>query len=108
MFYTMYEHEFNEETSTSSKISAEQFPSREQLELPQAGKMKFPGYELVGFFNAFACSPLSCNGLASEIPCNAHCLFSSMEELIARLDGGLLVNAEPGPYRIFGVYRIFN
>ncbi len=50
------------------------------------------------------CSPLSCNGLATELPTNRHCLFDSFDEAKDALDGGLFVKCEHGPYRIIGVY----
>ncbi len=53
-----------------------------------------------------ACSPLSCNSLAREMPTNEHCLFSSFEEARTRLDNGGFEKSEPGPYRVFMVYKI--
>ena len=52
------------------------------------------------------CSPLSCNGVAKELPTNAHCLFAGFEEAEAALSRGAFKDSEPGPYRIFAVYSV--
>ena len=73
--------------------------------LPPLSK-KLEGFDVVTFFAGSSpeCSPLSCNGLASELPTNAHCLFATFEEAEAALSRGAFENSEPGPYRIFAVY----
>jgi hypothetical protein len=52
------------------------------------------------------CSPLSCNGLAAEVPTNSHCLFPSFELAVRALEDGRFKNTEPGPYRVIGVYSV--
>ena len=52
------------------------------------------------------CSPLSCNGLAGQVPTNSHCLMPSMEAAVQALEAGRFKNTEPGPYRIIGVYSV--
>jgi len=52
------------------------------------------------------CSPLSCNGLAAEVPTNSHCLFPSFEAAVRALEDGRFENTEPGPYRVIGVYSV--
>lgn len=66
------------------------------------------GFDVVTFFarSSPECSPLSCNGLASELPTNAHCLFSSFDEARASVASGRFNDSEPGPYRIFSVYSV--
>lgn len=64
------------------------------------------GYDIVCFMDDADppnCSPLSCNGLAAEVPVNEYCLFRMMDEARATLDSGLCKRAEPGPYRILSV-----
>lgn len=53
----------------------------------------------------FECSPLSCNGLASDIPTNACCLIEELDvaRMIARDCESM--GCEPGPYFVFGVWR---
>ena len=64
------------------------------------------GFDVVTFYagNAPEHSPLSCNGLASEIPTNVHCLLNSFDEAYTSLTSGKFHKCEPGPYRIFAVY----
>jgi len=74
---------------------------------PPARKM-LEGFDVVTFFagNAPECSPLSCNGLANEIPTNCHCLLESFEAAESSLNSGRFSEGEPGPYRIFAVYSV--
>jgi hypothetical protein len=66
------------------------------------------GFDVVTFWarNSPECSPLSCNGLAEELPVNEHCLFATFEQAEASLNSGAFKDAEPGPYRIFAVYTV--
>jgi hypothetical protein len=70
--------------------------------------MKLEGFDVVTFWagNAPECSPLSCNGLAEDLPTNEHCLFDSFNEAEASLNSGRFTKCEPGPYRIFAVYSV--
>ncbi len=71
-------------------------------------KKRLEGFDIVTFSvgNSPECSPLSCNGLAGEIPTNSHCLIESFEFAKSCLDSGKFANGEPGPYRIFAVYSV--
>jgi hypothetical protein len=51
-------------------------------------------------------SPLSCNGLANEIPTNSHCLLNSLEEAVAALNAGKFAGNDPGSQRIIAVYSV--
>ncbi len=66
------------------------------------------GYDVVTFSmgNAPECSPLSCNGIAAEVPVNDSCLFDTFDEAKRALECGLFRNAEPGPCRIVAVYMV--
>lgn len=66
------------------------------------------GFDVVSFFarSSPECSPLSCNGLASALPVNGHCLFSTLEEALAHVQSGAFAHGEPGPLRIFAVYSV--
>jgi hypothetical protein len=66
------------------------------------------GFDVVTFFagNSPECSPLSCNGLADEIPTNCHCLLESFESAESSVNLGRFAGGEPGPYRIFAVYSV--
>ena len=52
------------------------------------------------------CSPLSCNGLAAELPTNRHCLFPTFDAAMEALESGRFQGAEPGPYRIIAVHSV--
>ena len=66
------------------------------------------GFDVVTFFagNAPECSPLSCNAIAREIASNEHCLLNTFEDAYHSLTHGAFKDAEPGPYRIFAVYKV--
>jgi hypothetical protein len=74
------------------------------ISVPDAKNLE--GYDVVTFSvqSTPEHSPLSCNGLASEIETNARCLLRSFEQARALLEEGAFKDAEPGPYRIFAVY----
>jgi hypothetical protein len=71
-------------------------------------KKRLEGFDVVTFSagNSPECSPLSCNGLAEEIPTNSHCLLESLEFAESCLSCGRFSEGEPGPYRIFAVYSV--
>lgn len=49
------------------------------------------------------CSPLSCNGLASELPVNEHCLFPTLEAALAGAARFAAEQPEPGEYYVVEV-----
>lgn len=53
----------------------------------------------------FECSPLSCNGMADEVPVNSGCLVETVEEAIALAERFSLEQPEPGPYYVVEVLR---
>jgi hypothetical protein len=55
--------------------------------------------------NAFECSPLSCNGLASELPVNEHCLFPTLEAALAGAARFAVEQPEPGEYYVVEVFE---
>ena len=52
---------------------------------------------------SFECSPLSCNGLASEMPVNVHCLFPTLALAIAGAERFAAEQPEPGDYYVVEV-----
>lgn len=69
------------------------------------------GYDMVSreFEAGSGHSPLSCNGLAEEVPTNRHCLIATAAEAVAvgltmEIPGQRL-RGEPGPYHIVEVWR---
>lgn len=89
----------------------------EELELmdvaPAPGRVP-SGYEFLGYdvvtrsmADFFECSPLSCNGGATTIPVNRHCLVATLEDAYTALlrIGDASEGYEPGPYYLFAVHR---
>jgi len=78
------------------------------VNIVQPSQKKLEGFDVVSFSvgRSPECSPLSCNGLAEELPTNSHCLFNSFSEAETSLGTGKFVKCEPGPYRIFAVYSV--
>jgi hypothetical protein len=102
-YYEAHEMEFDGEKWRSFEPVASietniKTPSKKTLE----------GFDVVTFYagNSPECSPLSCNGLAEEIPTNRHCLLESLEVAQSCLNAGKFSSGEPGPYRIFAVYCV--
>jgi hypothetical protein len=64
------------------------------------------GFDVITFWTRTTpeCSPLSCNYLATKMPTNARCLFTSFDDAEQRVSSGAFNDSEPGPYRIFAVY----
>ncbi|MCB9638841.1 MAG: hypothetical protein H6728_07325 [Myxococcales bacterium] len=104
-YYEGYEKEYDEEDFSWVDYEPEaSFP----LAVVPPKEKSLLGYDLVSFSmgNSPECSPLSCNGLAAELPVNEHCLLDSLEEAKEILEKGLLRKAEPGPYRVIAVYLV--
>lgn len=102
-YYEAYEEEFDEKTGEWSSFGAEP-DIKTDVQAPVDKHLH--GFDVVEFscHTNPGCSPLSCNGLAAELPVNRHCLFDSFEAAKDAVDRGLFVNCEPGPYRIVAVY----
>jgi len=102
-YYEAFEEEFDEKTGKWAVFAAE--PSFETNVRVPADKQR-EGFDVVSFYATTdpGCSPLSCNGLARELPVNRHCLFDDFEQAKSALETGRFEHAEPGPYRIIAVY----
>jgi hypothetical protein len=51
----------------------------------------------------FGCSPLSCNGMAEQIPVNRYCLLDELEQALATAKSFGTEQPEPGPYVVIEV-----
>jgi hypothetical protein len=102
-YYECHEEEFD---GTQWRRFAPESSMQVQVLSPRSRELW--GFDVVAFSAGTLpeCSPLSCNGLAKEIPTNRHCLLESFEEAERRLSSGAFNNSEPGPYRIFAVYSV--
>jgi hypothetical protein len=103
-YYEVHEEEFDG-TARQWKAFAPEASFATAVQEPRTKQCL--GYDVATFWagNAPECSPLSCNAIATDLAVNAHCLFASLEDAKDAVDGGAFANAEPGPYRIFAVYR---
>src|SRR5882724_9216838 len=90
-FYEVYERQFD--SGTWTPFGPE--PSfRTDVTVPEV--KAFEGYDVVNFTNQTSpeCSPLSCNGLASEVETNARCLLKSFERTRTLLENGMFNHSE--------------
>jgi hypothetical protein len=53
----------------------------------------------------FGCSPLSCNGMAQQIPVNRHCLIDTLDGAIDTARTFARKQPEPGVYYVVEVWR---
>jgi hypothetical protein len=65
------------------------------------------GWDVVTFSSNASpeCSPLTCCGLAGAADANDFCLLASDEDARSKLESGFFDGSEPGPFRIFSVWR---
>lgn len=104
-FYQIFEFEWSEQDHAWREFTPEStFPT--SVIPPQ--KCHLEGFDVATFWsgNTAECSPLSCNGLAAEIPVNTHCLISSFDDAKRFLEEGKFNHSEPGPFRIFAIYSV--
>lgn len=104
-YYEVFEKQYDEDSRAWSTFEPEaSFPT--QVEAPGAAELL--GYDVTTFTAGTSpeCSPLSCNSLATELPVNRHCLFDAFEQAAEALEAGKFDDSEPGPFRIFAVYRV--
>jgi hypothetical protein len=71
---------------------------------PPAGYVRL-GYDVVsiGSTDGFECSPLSCNGMAGEIPVNRYCLLDDVERALGVARRFDEEQPEPGDYVVVEV-----
>ena len=107
-YYEAYETEYNDDTQQWEPIAPNpSFPLN--IEPPPHKILR--GYDVVTYSvysgnSSPEHSPLSCNGLAEEIPTNPHCLLDDLQTAKTLLETGAFKNSEPGPYRIIAVYTL--
>jgi hypothetical protein len=103
-YYEVFEQQYNErEKQWTATVLEKSFTT--DVEQPAGATLE--GYDVVSFFAGSSpeCSPLFCNSLAEALPVNEHCLFDDFDFAKEALDAGKFANCEPGPYRIFAVYK---
>ena len=104
-YYEVFEKQFDENSRVWSTFEPE--PSFSTL-VEKPAKAHLEGYDVTTFSAGTSpeCSPLSCNGLATEISVNSHCLLDTFEQAVQSLEAGKFDNSERGPFRIFAVYTV--
>ncbi len=65
------------------------------------------GYDIISYAMGQypECSYLSCNHMAEEIQVNEHCLLDDLKSAINSLNEKRFEGCEPGPCRIYAVYK---
>lgn len=103
-YYEVHPEEYDDAAQLWRIFQPEDFGT--QVVLPPVKNLE--GFDVASFFAGTSpeCSPLSCNGLASAIGTNRHCLLDSFAVAKQALEEGGFVNCEPGPYRVFSVYSL--
>lgn len=104
-YYEAYDKEYDAESKEWSHFS----PEASFLTAVECmHEKRLEGYDVATFSvrTSPECSPLSCNGLATLIPVNEHCLLRTFDEASNALESGKFNNSEPGPFRIFAVYSV--
>ena len=104
-YYEAFEKQYNDETQQWEDFVPDPiFP----LCVEPPPRKILHGYDVVSYWvkTAAECSPLSCNGLAEEIPTNSHCLLDDFDTAKTLLETGAFDNSEPGPYRIIAVHTL--
>jgi hypothetical protein len=103
-YYEVYEQQFDETSQSWSAVFKCEPPP--PVRPPPASILKGFDVNCASRGNQPECSPLSCNGLCSELPVNEHCLFATLDEARQALEQGRFDKSEPGPFRIYGVYTL--
>jgi len=104
-YYEAWEWQYCDRASRWEKY----FPERSLMTnviLPSSKTLM--GYDIVSFTmgNLPEHSYLSCNYMAAEIAVNQYCLLNDLEVAKKLINDGVFVDCEPGPCRIFAVYRV--
>ena len=103
-YYELYEQQFDEKAATWVSFAPEE-SFHTEVAVPEQKELL--GYDVVTYFvqTSPECSPLSCNNFAAKIEVNENCLLRSFDEAKHLVESGGFANSEPGPFRIFAVYR---
>jgi hypothetical protein len=98
-------------TGIATPVSLDELFPKEQPDLPpEPARCTYSriGYDIVernpamGFLG-FGCSPLSCNGMAENLPVNDFCLINDLETALAAAGRFGIEQPEPGPYLVIEV-----
>ena len=104
-YYEVFPREFDVKTRKWRRFRPEaSFPTH----VDRPAKPRLAGYDVATFSVGTTpeCSPLSCNGMAAELPVNRHCLFEIFQDAVQAIESGKFDGSEPGPFRVFAVYTV--
>lgn len=83
------------------------FPGLFPVDVELPSEKRLLGFDVIAYGDySPECSPLSCNSVATNMPVNRYCLFSSFDEAKEAIDGDVFEGSEMGVYRIFAVYEL--
>lgn len=104
-YYEVFEKEYAQEDNTWIDFEPEKSFATNVVK-PENAKLE--GFDVVTFQVGTnpECSPLSCNSFADQIEVNKNCLFQSFPTAKATIESGVFKDGEPGPFRIFAVYKV--
>lgn len=104
-YYEVHDLQYDDTSGKWTSLEAEP-PFATNVQPPASCTLE--GFDVTTFSAGTSpeCSPLSCNGVASAIPTNDHCLFPTFEAAVRAIEEGRFKNTEPGPFRIIGVYSV--
>ena len=113
-FYEMYEHELASDGWTFDPENWQRLTladaSNVEIDVSppdQKDRATLLGYDVVAYRDFPEHSPLSCNGVATELEVNRFCLFDNFEEAKDTIDTGKFGGGcEDGLYRIMSVHRL--
>jgi hypothetical protein len=104
-YYEAFDEQYNDKAGCWQPFAPEPSVTTEVVP-PTAATLS--GFDVVSFYVGTSpeCSPLSCNGLAADLPVNERCLFDTFLDAYAAIERGEFKDCEPGPYRIVAVYAV--
>ena len=102
-YYEAFAREWNKEDRKWQEFWP-QAASSPSLDYPRLGEL---GFDVASFHLEANVdhSPLSCNGMADELPANAHCLLNSLSTAIDLLESDAFSECGDGPHRIIAVHE---
>lgn len=104
-YYECYHRQYDPENNLWESFCPEESL---QTNVLVPNKKDFCGYDIVNFYaeNGPECSFLSCNSMADEIETNKHFLMDEFDAAKLMLEQDSFKGCEPGPCRIFAVYKV--
>ena len=108
LYYEIYEKEFDEKSKKWNYFENKNSFGYLGSDVKKPENKYLLGYDIVNYIVSPGpeCSVFSCNYLAENVKINKYCLMDSFEETKEIVETLGISKCEPGPYRIFAVYKI--